>query len=163
MPCPRLVIRLGPLPDTASVMPVDATASQDSLRLSLTPAHDHRPAAQDSVATPPDTTPRNLRLEHAQAALSKKRKPLSDNKVSSSSTKKPKTSPGVLAMLPAGNSIKLVLSHIYICYTNDPPGVSACGAGININLEDKALRPILKCTTRSSRKPRDRCVPINIF
>ena len=120
LPRPRLTIRLGPLPETASVMPVDTNTSQDSPLLSPAPAHDHRPIAQESVAMPPDTTPRNVRLEHAQVGLSKKRKPLSDNKVLSSSTKKTKTSPGALAMPPAGNSIKLVPSHIYTCYTNDP-------------------------------------------
>ena len=73
LPHPRLMIRLGQPPATACITPVEGHTSPAESILSPTPARDCRPNAQELAATPSNAATRNLRLEHAQAALVKKR------------------------------------------------------------------------------------------
>ena len=121
LPRPQLVIKLGQRPTvTATSSPfVAENSSDDPPTLAPAPTNNHTPNTQGPVAMPPDAVPRNLRLEHAQAALAKKRKPMSDDKVPSSSNKKQKISPGAFAIPPDGNSIKWVSFHGYFCCTDD--------------------------------------------
>jgi hypothetical protein len=60
--------------------------------------------AQEPGMTPTDTTPHNIHLENAWAAIEKKQKP--DNKLPSASTKKQKILPTTLAIPSDKNSIK---------------------------------------------------------
>lgn len=120
VPRPRLTIKLGPPPVTVNSKHVEGNSYNPPIATRIpVPTHDHTSNTQGPVSTPPDAASRNLRLEHAQAALSKKRKPLVDDKVPTTSTKKQKSSPDMLAILPADNSIRWGPFHFYICRTNN--------------------------------------------
>jgi hypothetical protein len=92
LPRPQLVVKLRPPLNTANIGPAKGNSSHNSPPPAPGPTADPRPSAQvqaqEPGMTPTDTTPHNIHLENAWAAIEKKQKP--DNKLPSASTKKQK-------------------------------------------------------------------------
>ena len=98
------MFKLGPPPNTANIASAEANLSSNPPPPVPGPASDIRPSSQELGTTPAYTMPRNVRLENAQAAIKKKRKP--DDKSESALNKKQKFSTATLAIPSDGNTIK---------------------------------------------------------
>ncbi|KAN0128111.1 hypothetical protein V8E53_014092 [Lactarius tabidus] len=94
---PRIVFKLGPSPNSGAVVTAEGNPPRNPPPTDMGPSNDPEPSAQDSGTMSTNSAPHNLRLEHAQALLAKKRKP--EDKVPCTLNKKQKSSPPAPPML----------------------------------------------------------------